>query len=250
MAWTTPETFTNGTVVADTNLNKFRDNFRYLKGLDGATSFESDVAIGTSSAPSYRAHVVKSDATATRTGAVGAELAVENSSTGGVRSAAVRLRAADTGATVRSAARLVGSFAAATYDDSVLALQTADGSETFRDAVVLRGANVGIGTTSPQGRLHISASHGGALLWSGLIDGTLRTALPAATVSNAATFYGVIYTAGDTEVMGNAILVGGSLPYGVGTSTVTIAVTAGGAVTIQRTAGSQTLQGTLWIIWT
>lgn len=45
MSWTTPPTFSNGTVVTETPLNIIRDNLRYLKGLDGATTFENAIEL-------------------------------------------------------------------------------------------------------------------------------------------------------------------------------------------------------------
>lgn len=113
------------------------------------------LGVGVSAGPDYLCDFEATDATATRTGAIGAEIAVQNSSTGGVRSAGLRLRTVDSVSTVRSAARILGSFLGATYDDSAVIFQTADGSETFRDVMVLRGDKVGIGDTTPDYALDV-----------------------------------------------------------------------------------------------
>ena len=46
MAWTAPYVWTTGEVVTAAQLNaQLKDNMRYLKGLDGAATFESDLTV-------------------------------------------------------------------------------------------------------------------------------------------------------------------------------------------------------------
>lgn len=255
MAWTAPSTWANSTVVTDTMLNQqLRDNLRYLKGLDGAISIENDVAIGTSSAPSYRMHVVKSDSTSTRTGAIGAEVAIENSSTGGTRHAGVRLRAVDTASTIYSVARIVAGFPVGSFSDAAMYLQTTNGVETFRDVMTLRGPNVGIGTTAPSTLLHIAnGTDGGAAQWSSAsINGTLQTILAASSVGNCIVLHGILRNSAGSNaaVTGLTMSLGGGQAVAVGADTVTITLTAGGGLTIQRTAGINLCRGSLWVVWT
>lgn len=248
MAWTAPGTFVAGTVGTAAVMNtQLRDNMLYLKGQAGAVSIENALMIGSASAPSYRAQVTVADATATRTGAIGAELGMENTSTGGVRYSGIRFRAADTGATVRSASRVLGSYAAGTFNDSQLILQTSDGVETFRDVITLRGSSTGIGTSAPQGALHVigqtpafAAQGGMMLLEAPAVNGTLQTLTAAGTVTRAAGFFVI-----DRNSNGGSIVQPAPFGVNLGASnntsvvnfdTITVAVTAGGAITVQRTA--------------
>jgi hypothetical protein len=246
MAWTAPATWSVSEVVLASKMNlHVRDNLKYLKGQAGAVAIEDALMIGSAAAPGYQAHVFATDSTATRTGAIGAEAAIENGSTGGVRSAGLRFRAADTGATVRSAARILGSFAAATFADTQLVLQTMSAAETFQDVMVLRGVNVGIGTAAPAGKLHVAAA--GGVTTAGMVFGSvaavtsIQTIFAAGTVSRQATF--IIFDRNNTGGAGiitypvNSVLLANNMTY-VNNDTITIAVTAGGAITAQRTVGT------------
>lgn len=101
--------------------------------------------------------------------------------------------------------------------------------------------NVGIGTTSPAAKLHVVGAGGGFLFLSAnAVDGTLQTLAPAGTVTQTLAIWG--YDRNNTS--GAPVQVSGAMllltnTYGfANTDTVTVTLTAGGAITIQRTAGT------------
>ena len=114
--------------------------------------------VGAATTP-YLSEFVRSDVTTTRTGAVGAEITVNNTGTfspaSGPNYAGIRFKTSDTGVINRSAARILGTYLAGTFADTALIFQTANGSETFRDVITLRGPNTGFGTFTPGAQVHI-----------------------------------------------------------------------------------------------
>lgn len=114
--------------------------------------------------------------------------------------------------------------------------------------------NVGIGTTAPQGILHGHDGSGGFLFVnrSG-VSSTLVTVIPDGTgdvterlhmfgwVSNSAAFV--------SQVNEIYLDVSSSTTKTDGSNTLTIAVTAAGAFTLQTTAGAATWKVLLWVFW-
>jgi len=113
--------------------------------------------------------------------------------------------------------------------------------------------NVGIGTTSPQGRIHTYDTIGGSLVWiyDGL-DGTSRTVIPNGTgdvLYRTIVEYIIRSSAGTKVAASTQIDPGGSVGITVGTDTVTIAVAADGSVTTSRTAGTNTHKVVYRLLW-
>lgn len=204
--------------------------------------------------PGYLAEFSRSDSTVARTGAIGAEITVGNTSTGGVRNAGIRFRGNDTASTLYSTSRIIGSILAASFNDAALIFQTASASETFRDVMTLRGANVGIGTTAPATTLQVRGTlssmgffdadnvgtteveilpSGGAVYYFVATAIMMRTSAGALINNSAAAF--TVPAASSTT---SAVLT-------VGGETLSIRVYSTGRVTMLRTAGTATYKVTL-----
>lgn len=102
--------------------------------------------------------------------------------------------------------------------------------------------NLGFGgVLAPQGKIHVAGAGGGMLFLScNAVDGTLQTPVVAGTVTQSAAFWG--YDRNNTggglvQVSGNMLALAGTFAF-INTDTVTVTVTAGGAITVQRTAGT------------
>ena len=111
----------------------------------------------------------------------------------------------------------------------------------FRMVVDSTG-KVGIGTTAPAGPLEVKGAGGGRILMLSADDvTTLQTIAVAGTVVSGATFF--IMDRNNTTTTcfqgaaGTALQLSGSSSY-ANTDTITYAVTAGGAITVQRTSGT------------
>jgi hypothetical protein len=115
--------------------------------------------------------------------------------------------------------------------------------------------NTGIGNiTDPRSILHAHDGSGGCIFInrSG-VGGTLVTVIPDGTgdVTANISFFGwvsnsVPFTA---QVTDQYLTVSSSTTFTDGTNTLTVAVTAGGAFTLQRTAGTATWNVCLWAFW-
>ncbi len=113
--------------------------------------------------PGWLTEFRKSDTTSIRTGNIGAEISVYNNGTGNQNYAGIRFLSCDTGAIIRSSGRILSSFFAATYPDTSLIFQTMSGAETFQDAMVIRGLNIGVGgVTAPAATIDVSRGTGTA----------------------------------------------------------------------------------------
>ena len=114
-----------------------------------------------------------------------------------------------------------------------------------------QSGNVGIGTTSPQGKIHIHDGNGGFLFWTfDGIDGNAQTIIPDGTgdIKDVARLEGVISVSDGTStaIVGTTIKPGNSITP---TSGLTIFVNADGSATIQRTSGSLNYNIALRVIW-
>jgi hypothetical protein len=233
MAWSTPPAFAVAEVVTATRMNILSDDLSYLKlspVFDGAPvvgasgSAQSFTVWGNCDSGANGPLFVKN----TSAGTIGTSLTVDASGASGGRKYSF--------VSTASAANIPGAFAL--YDSTAGA---------FRFAVNSVG-NVIIGDSGalpPQGRLHVLGGNGGVAT-AGMVLGnasavtSLQTVFAAGTVARAAAFLVVDRNNTSGAVTQNTITataLGVSSTY-VNADTITIAVTAGGAVTLQRTAGT------------
>lgn len=219
MGWTAPRTWVVGEIETAAIFNPhIRDNLLYLKGNAGAVTIEDELL-----------SVVAAGGTLTAQG-------TNNTSFG-------RLRLI--GKKTSAAAVEWRIMANAISDTGELAFY--DVAATAERMRIDNAGFVGIGTAAPQGKLHIArAAAGGMMFLSGTISGTLNTLAVAGTVTVMAIMWGMIRNNGGTSlsfiglISANTFALGTALVVNCNTASdqVTITVTAGGAVTAQRTAGS------------
>jgi hypothetical protein len=202
MAWTAPPTFAVSEVVTAARMNILSDDLSYLKGNAGTVAIGADIAptgvAASRNDGSYQFTCERTTAVARKYG-----FAVSGSD---------------------------GSFG---LDDVTV------GARRFTVGV---GGYAGLGgVTTPQGPLHALGLGGGFLFLSAnAVDGTLQTLVVAGTVTQTIALWG--YDRNNTSA-GLAIGSGAMLTLGttygfVNTDTVTVTLTGGGAITVQRTAGS------------
>lgn len=127
---------------------------------------------------------------------------------------------------------------------------TLSGTEMLR--VVIEGIAMG-GAFTPQGLLHGYDTISGFLHWEydGL-DGTSRTIIPNGAgdvLYNLFGMYNFRDSAGAVASGTFAVANGGSTGLAVGGNTVTVAVAAAGTTTVSRTAGTDTIKVTFWLLW-
>lgn len=111
--------------------------------------------------------------------------------------------------------------------------------------------NVGIGTSSPQGRLHAVDANGGVLFWSGTgIGGTAVTVATGLTINRRVVGVFAIYHSSGTVAGSGAqnITVGSTALSNDGVNVLTIN-TSGGTITLQRTSGSGTYDVSFFITY-
>lgn len=238
MAWTTPKTWAISEVLTAANFNTHvRDNLRFLKGLDGTIAFE---AAATFSAAAAAIDIISSSNSS------GSIIRIRNNTASPSLLGAINF--------INSAGSTLGQIA---YSNTNAAM-------TFNAAgatqATLNATGLGLGTTSPQGRLH---GAGSVARWvageyDGL-DGTLRTILTAGSVVSG--LMGLYLTKPSTgNPQGSYITArtvgGGSSTYSIyfdatpaPDDNVDLVVQSDGSVTIQRTSGSLIYKVGLWLVY-
>jgi len=214
LAWTAPASYAVSDVLTAANLNTYlRDNMNYLKGNAGA--------------------VVISDEIQSVVAAGGSLLAQGTSNPSFARYKMLCLQ---------GGVPVDWRFLANGINLSEFAIYEAT-TERLR---IAQGGNVMIGAGAPQGALHVigrttgGVAQGGHLVLQATAVTTLQTIAAAGTVPRAAGFLII-----DRNNTGGAIgapnytaaAVGTNFTY-TNTDTITVAVTAGGAITVQRTVGT------------
>lgn len=248
MAWTAPRTWTNGSVVTDTQLNTdIRDNLNYLKN---APTFDGSPTVTGSLTVSTGLNV--GTASGAGTGQVKAKgytsfesLSAESAYTGGtflqLNNTSSSARDYWIGSTGSGSGAGVGKLVF--YDSTASA---------FRGAMNSSG-NFGFGTTSPEGRIHAVGASGGAIFLSASAVGNTLQTLTGNFITAGAIFW--LHDRNNTGganvlgLSGQVLALGASQAY-TNTDTITVAVTAGGAITVQRTAGSNgTHDIQMWVLY-
>jgi hypothetical protein len=226
MAWTVPTAgadFSVSEVVTAAKMNShITDNLRYLKGLDGALTLEGMVLV----APASGVNLFQ----VKNSGVTQYSQFQFLDHTGGAKMFLGYI-GATAGFGARNDTVEIGSVGV----PIVFFPNNADAGR------ITTAGNFGFGTAAPQGRIHaVSAGGGFMFLSANAVDGTLQTLAVAGTVTQFATFWAIDRNntgGGLVPASGNSINLGGSFGL-VNTDTVTVAVTGGGAITVQRTAGS------------
>ena len=216
MAWSAPPAFTVSQIVTAAQMNILSDDLKYLKGQAGTVAIEAAMTVTTSlTAPTVLV---------TKAGQAAFDLI--DTVTGGTPAAgaAWRLFADNVGGGG-------GSCTFGFYDINNGLRMGIDNS-----------GNVGINTSTPQGRLHAVSAAGGFMYLTAIaVDGTLRTMAVAGTIT-----YGMVVWVFDRNNTGGGVVLGfngqafaltNANAY-ANTDTLTVTLTAGGGITIQRTAGS------------
>lgn len=212
MGWTSlaNPAYVTGHIMTQTDMAEITNNLRYLKGTDGAVTIDNALtATALAATKAGQATLDLADTVTGGTPAAGAHwrLFVDNVGGGG------------------------GNSTFGFYD--VTNTRVAMGLDN--------SGNLGIGTTSPQGRVHAAGAGGGFMFLSAnAVDGTLQTLAAAGTVTQSAAFWG--YDRNNTggafvQASGNMLGLAQTFAF-TNTDTITVSVTAGGAITVQRTAGT------------
>lgn len=224
MAWTAPASWSVSEIVIASKMNaQIRDNMDYLKGNAGTVQF---------GAADYLL-----DASGATTGSP------RNLGIGWGSGAAARFYFGDnlTGLQNNTGGKLVMQ----SYHGMVLAGARGSGTPRgFTTGGATGDASVAIEAIGTGPVLQATGLGGGLLFLSAnAVDGTLQTLAPAGTVTQCASFYAFARnnTGGGTSTMNPSNATGLNqlinFPAGL-TDTVTIGVSAAGAITVQRTAGT------------
>ena len=209
MAWSAPPAFAVSEVVTAARMNILSDDLAYLKGSSGAVTIDNELA-----------SIVPAGATLTAQG-------TSNSAFG-----RLKLMGKTAGGTTidwRFLADPTGDFYI--YDGAAAA---------YRMAITATNGYMGVRTQTPQAPIHVVGAGGACLFVSAnAVDGTLQTPIAAGTVTQSAAFWGYDRnnSGGATvQFSGNMLTLSGTFAV-VNGDTITITLTAGGAITAQRTSG-------------
>lgn len=236
MAWTAPATWSVAEVVTASKLNTHvRDNLKYLKGQAGAVLLEDRMEIPTTSGTTGTGLRFVSGGTGY------ANLQGFNDGSNSYVFFGTNRQFDGTGwqqLTSRAAGLVQITQDALTY--STFPAASSVPTEWMR---INSSGNMGVGVAVPSGRLHVSQAGeitgGGMCVNSVAAVTTIRTIFATASVARAAMF--IVFdrnnTGGAVFQTFTSALVSGSTTY-TNTDTITIAITAGGAVTVQRTVGT------------
>jgi hypothetical protein len=227
MSWTSlaNPAYVTGHVMTQSDMAEITNNLRYLKGTDGAVAIDN--ALGVTVNTNAAAGITITNSNAGSSAYTGLNL--END--GGADAGAYRCSSTNT------AYGGANSLNFLTIGAHPFAIGTNNVVRQFFSS----DGKIGFGTTSPQSVLHAVGAGGGFMFLSAnAVDGTLQTLAAAGTVTQSAAFW--IYDRNNTggafvQASGNMLGLAQTFNL-VNTDTVTVAVTAGGAITVQRTAGT------------
>lgn len=267
MAWVSPPTWAVSEVVTAVRMQILSDDLSYVRGLAGAVNTRAALAvtdIGSDITPASLLHLHS-------TTLAGAKLTMSNAAPGlqfqdNVVTAS-RTMSGELG--FGTAAGHFGgaagdlNFATGAYaggQGNAIRFSTASNTagayvERFRitgGASGSGGGYIGINQASPQGPIHATGAGGGILFVSAsAVAGTIVTLAAAGTVTAQTVIYGFSRNNGTGATIqnnGQPLALGASV-NNTGTDTLNIAVTGGGGITAQRTAGTQTHNVNLMVIY-
>lgn len=253
MAYSTPAAFSVGEIPTAVKMNIIQNNIAFLHGDAGDVSLADDLIIGTADIVGFGSvpdRFLRINANGVGTALSG--LSLQGNVTTDV-ACGVFL--------VHNVARSVGGDRRIFQmhvlrdgaNDSAKMQMIMWNAGTPVTALTIKPTGwIGLGADPPQGALHVAgktpanAAKGGMLLLAAAAVTSLQTLAPAATVTKVASFFTVDYPVGSSTGQGTApgstpsavAVVGGSYTYSSNGDTITVAVTAGGAITVQRTAGT------------
>lgn len=228
MAWTSlaSPAFATGHVMTQADLLQVTDNLRFLKGTDGAITLDNvlNVSANIKTTATMQANGTSPGMWMDETSAKGAYMVLNTS--------LLQIQRRATG---------FGAFEANPFQMNI-------GAPSNSFVMDVNGW-VAMGVGTPLGAFHVvgktpaAAAKGGMLLLAAAAVTTLQTLAVAGTVTKVASFVIACNQLTTTSANGTApptatAIPGGNFILTSGTDTLTIAVTAGGAITVQRTAGA------------
>jgi len=238
MAWTAPATWNVSEIVLASKMNAHvRDNLKYLKGQAGAVVLEDRLEIPATSGTT---------GTGLRFATSGTSYGTVQGFNDGTNSYIFfgTNRQFDGTGWQQLNAR-AASLIQLTQDVVTFSTFPAASSVPAERMRITNAGNVGIGTTAPAGALHVTGA--GSISGAGFAIGsvaavtTIQTVFAAGTIARACvvSFIDRNNTGGAYTSSTNlgVIALSGALTY-TNTDTITLAVTAGGALTAQRTTGT------------
>jgi hypothetical protein len=229
MAWSAPATYAVSEIVTAAKLNThIRDNLDYLKGNAGLVNLASSLdTTGTLRATGSVSPPTGAGTEMIYVGGTGYLLAYDRSAPG--------------------------------FRPLIMAGTTLEWDVASTPAMVLDASrNLGVGTTSPNGRLHGYDTISGFMHWKfDGVDGTARSVVPDGTGDVLYLLGGMGVTRASsgataaTSFLGaSAVAPGGSqVLYSSGGDICALQVAANGAITVQRTGGALTYKVALWLLW-
>lgn len=225
MAWTAPASYSVAEIVTAAKLNThIRDNFDYLKGNAGAVDIVAAFNLKPAAAnPEFGMYLPASSN-------VAQYVMYDETST----------------------YRAIAGFGGSTYATTALRNSFFFLTNGASGDVVFMPNGVETARYKPGGAAQFKAPSGGMLyLSAAAVVGSVVTLAAAGTVTS-----GAIVIINDRNNGTGANLIGGPIMLGLagatntaGTDTITTSVTAGGAITVQRTAGTQTHDLNVWALY-
>jgi len=224
MGWTAPATYATNQLINAADLNLIRDNLNYLKGNAGTVAFAAALTVA--------GGVVATAGTTNQDILSGLSGASGNFAGISVGRTASEARFAIPGAATQFFSGAAAGDAVFRVDDAAKRVLLGAGST---ETLVIQASTINQPFTA-KGPASISM----ALLAATAVGNTLQTLAPAGTVSSFALFYLMDYnnTGGAiVPISGNGLKPSQTFTV-VNTDTITVTLTAGGAITVQRTAGA------------